>query len=247
MVVELQANPTTQRRSPRRQRPDLSIQSPLSSAAESPRSSIRATSSRHNLPSQPSHDEYEIDFTSAFRGTERYDPALPSGSLASCGGCPADDASCLCHKANRVVGSDADSEISSIRPSRETSAAANDGPGSCARCQTDPEQRAWCQGLALKTLGSPITSASDIGDSFGITNARMKSFDAQSETISCAEAYSVQQRFENSSKGTRSRPSHPISAVDLLNSVRERPREYSAFEVDIGTVLSNLKHCGPRR
>jgi hypothetical protein len=227
----MEVDPPAKRKSPRSQRPSLSIQSILSPAFET------------NTINTASHHEHEIDFTSAFRA---YDPTMPTGSLTTCGACPPNDTSCLCRKANMVVGSDADSEVSSAAHSRATSAAAN-GPGSCARCQADPKQRAWCQGLAAETLGSPITSASDNGDHQHSRNVDAKRNGVQYETISCAEAYSVQKRFADSNKGSRRRPSPPVSAVDVLNSVRERPREYSAFEVDIGTVLSNLKHCSPRR
>ncbi|KAF2672879.1 hypothetical protein BT63DRAFT_421078 [Microthyrium microscopicum] len=235
-VPSIQALPLTSRRdSTKGFSNTVSIQSLLSTTPERQVAEQNSTTA----PKQSNIDN-EIDFTKAFISSSSsgtYDPIMSSLAPNRCGACPPDEPGCLCRKASVALHSEASSSSTAV--SRATSAAAN-GPGSCARCQADPQQRAWCQNLALQAATSPSSHHSDLGES----DAKRPRL--HYETISCAEAYDVQQRFSPANGNSR-RMSSRVSAEDVIKSVQERPREYSAFEVDIGTVLSNLRHSGGRK
>ncbi|CAO2647194.1 Nn.00g081160.m01.CDS01 [Neocucurbitaria sp. VM-36] len=117
-----------------------------------------------------SEDEFkdrEIDFTAKFQA-QRPQPALmPSNEMTKvhdCGWCENNPEYCLCKDPSlRPVGEDGVAPLSRITSNSSMEdvkpASTMTGPGSCADCQANPRQRAWCQRVAqLRSEATPPSS-----------------------------------------------------------------------------------------
>jgi hypothetical protein len=193
----------------------------------------------------------EIDFTAQFAKRKVQRPSIAfmtDGSDGSrCGFCT-DDSNCLCNDRtlqNQDLQHAGDSEVK-----RSTKSAAVSGPGSCADCQSNPQQRAWCQRVAqLRDSGndflpSPSSRTSSVGSVLEtmeprITDASMV-YEAKSH-IGCSEAFKL---FEGRVPMDQDKMDWigNLKAVahDRRDTLAQASRKYSALEIDTAGVIATL-------
>ncbi|ORY04384.1 hypothetical protein BCR34DRAFT_57179 [Clohesyomyces aquaticus] len=174
--------------------------------------------------------EREIDFTAQWVAKRGPSNSFLGQSEADskCGFCT-DDANCLC-------------KDQSLRNFTETTAPQsqnwnmplpNDnnmpsGPGSCADCLQNPQQRAWCQGVAQsKRQGTNKT------DSDNQTNG------PHDYSIGCSDAFKLLEgRVPTTQDGMDWSALNPIPAVQ---TGMPPVRTYSALELDTAGVIATLQ------
>ncbi|KAH8731785.1 hypothetical protein GQ44DRAFT_766842 [Phaeosphaeriaceae sp. PMI808] len=197
--------------------------------------------------------ELEIDFTSTYASAP---PAqvdfLLEEEHQSCGFCTRPD-NCLCRDESLRSG---DTPVASVP------VPAKGGPGSCADCQTNPQQRAWCQRIAqLRGEATPPMSRrnSTRSNSLNVMEPKVDSaIDKFSQTssplpgirsVGCTETYKL---FDGRVSMDVDHPDwrrlRPIQST-LQESRRDtvmsmEPGTYSAMEVDVGSILTTLQHSG---
>ena len=212
--------------------------------------------------------EVETDFTNFFKPnvTGASGPGFPANKRPSavlaaekCGFCT-DDSNCLCSEA--MIGVDATttanrskaySPLDRATPRYSAPVQPTIQPGTCPACQANPEQKAFCESLAVERAANRTTNSEDAGRS-----AKRPRLDTPNTvSIPCAEAFPLFQRLSRSGSNItydvlyqelmQSQPSNRHEAqADEPNSVENKGRQYSAFEADIGEVLASLHRHGPR-
>lgn len=194
------------------------------------------------------NDALETDFTVLSKNTVI--PAVPLSSRPTeppsgvmhdtCGFCT-DPSNCLC---TEVKLDAAASSGKSLDPSFQTSSAPTTSrqPGSCPACQSNPEQKAFCESLARERSANRQPSASE--DTRDAKRPRLES----SVTIPCADAFPLFKRLSRSHESVtydtlynEFMKSHPGSRRDTgLTSNDSKTRQFSAYEADIVEVLASL-------
>nr|QBA88885.1 iron-responsive transcription factor [Curvularia lunata] len=218
------------------------------------------------------HSEFETDFTSAFRKPKPHEanPAelLPSGEdtkFPDCGFCTGQPESCIC-RSMRAEAGDATSSLARV----VTASSAEDvkpnlamsGPGSCADCQANPEQRAWCQRVAqLRSEATPPNSRRNSGKSVTLGTMEPKastsiemsnpapSPNGRGETVGCSDAFKLLVgRVDTEMDWRQLKPVPPTFAQEdaRRNTFTMEPGMYSAMELDASSILTTLQHApGP--
>lgn len=222
---------------------------------------IRARTGSQTVPDLVSdvsseNDGLETDFTTFTKNNVapasatlngRPTAAIPSTvmSVEKCGFCT-DDSNCLCTEVSLDASATSTKPpgLPSVPTSRATPTS-RPKPGSCPSCQSNPDQKAFCESLAREHAANRKTSA----DGHHAKRPRLES----SITIPCADAYPLFKRLSRSREG--------ITYETLYNElVKSRPgswrvtgvpsegdgkgREFSAFEADIGEVLASMHRYG---
>jgi hypothetical protein len=189
-----------------------------------------------------SFTQLETDLTFAFKQPEKQltvDSVMSDLSPNTCGACGPDDKLCLCRNAHNDTGAASSSQSPTAF---QTSGAAAMQPGSCDKCQTDPRQRAYCISLAEQAT---LNSASKRPESFNAQNPDPKRRRISEHMVSCSEAYNITERLSVAS--TVQSGASEDAFLDAIGEMKEiigndgQPRKYSAFEVNIGTVLTSLR------
>ncbi|KAJ4293309.1 hypothetical protein N0V90_008591 [Kalmusia sp. IMI 367209] len=198
----------------------------------------------------------EIDFTAQFASKRSKVDQRPSVSLmahnnddANCGFCT-DPSNCLCRDQS-LQFQDVQRGNEDIVPISNSSKlpAATRSPGSCADCQKNPLQRAWCQRIAqLKHedfLPSPSSRNSSIGSALETMEPHIP--DASTpyggkQSIGCNEAYKLldgrvpmdQDRLDWISNLKQ------VSPHARRDTLVQHSRKYSALEIDTAGIIATL-------
>jgi hypothetical protein len=218
------------------------------------------------VPKVEDASELETDFTAAYA-------AAPSrteldftidGEHQTCGFCTSPD-NCLCRDSSLRSSGDEMTPLSTATSSTSISsnpapAAVKGAPGSCADCQTNPEQRAWCQRVAqLRNEAAPAPRRKSARTS------TLKPMEPKAEStldrlshkptipgirsVGCTEAYKL---FENRVPMDVDHPDwkqlRPIQPQDGRRDtiMSMEPGTFSALELDAGSILTTLQHArGP--
>ncbi|EUC33357.1 hypothetical protein COCCADRAFT_26314 [Bipolaris zeicola 26-R-13] len=213
------------------------------------------------------HSEFETDFTAAFSKPKPHD-ADPAALLSSaedakfpdCGFCADQPESCIC-RSLRSEAADATSSLAPIStaPSEPAkSSVAVTGPGSCADCQANPEQRAWCQRVAqLRSEATPPNSRRNSTKSVVLgtmepkasTSIDMSSPVGRGDTVGCSDAFKLLVgRVDTQMDWRQLKPVPPTFAQEdaRKNTFTMEPGMYSAMELDASSILTTLQHApGP--
>ncbi|KAJ6272209.1 hypothetical protein PSV08DRAFT_388562 [Bipolaris maydis] len=214
------------------------------------------------------HSEFETDFTAAFskQKPRDADPAVLLSSaedakFPDCGFCADQPESCIC----RSLRSEAADATSSLAPSSNAPPAEPaksnvivTGPGSCADCQANPEQRAWCQRVAqLRSEATPPNSRRNSARSVVLgtmepkasTSIDMSSSVGRGDTVGCSDAFKLLVgRVDTQMDWRQLKPVPPTFAQEdaRKNTFTMEPGMYSAMELDASSILTTLQHApGP--
>src|SRR5262249_8088413 len=179
--------------------------------------------------------------------TSRSTAATPSAVMNTekCGFCT-DESNCLCTETTLGLPT-ASGKPPDLPPPGQASLASRRKPGSCPSCQSNPDQRAFCESLASERAAN--RKGSNIADGRHAKRPRLES----NISIPCADAYPLFKRLSRSGENityetlynellksqSGSRP-----GTGVLGEGEGKGREFSAFEADIGEVLASLHRYG---
>ncbi|KIW07208.1 uncharacterized protein PV09_02073 [Verruconis gallopava] len=230
------------------QRNPMSVESMLSPTVTSEPSrmnSIPELISDHSSP-----EDMEIDFTYAFKTSQL--STIPKSD--KCGFCE-DGGKCICAEAEANI------EVALPHPDppatvaiANTSVPKSSKPGTCAQCQANPEQKAYCESLARARLSSRGTPEGEPVTKRSRTSTR-------NVPVPCAEAYQLYKRYSSSKEApsydevyqdymkmhsteVRGDTAQSSSTSQLMGV--QRPKEFSAYEADIAAVIATLHKQPPR-
>ena len=193
----------------------------------------------------------EIDFTAQFAKRKVQRPSIAfmtDGSDGSrCGFCT-DDSNCLCN--DKTLQNQESHHAADGEAKMSIKSGVVNGPGSCADCQSNPQQRAWCQRVAQLRgsdndfLPSPSSRTSSVGSVLEtmephISDASMV-YEAKS-SIGCCESFKL---FEG-------RLSMDQDKMDWIGSLKPKShdrrdtliqaaKKYSALEIDTAGIIATL-------
>jgi hypothetical protein len=208
----------------------------------SPEPSRNGSHSHGDVPDlindQSSPEELETDFTTQL-------PSFNVPTATRCGLCKDDDPDCFCAQ-EEAVNNGKLLQVPIGLPMGPPRIRIK--PGTCVQCQQNPEQKAYCESLALERK---ITQEHAEGQPDPKRSRRGRS----DITIQCSEAFSIYKRYSDSGEV----PNYDDVYKTILNSVpdshrgieiagmglsTEKARQFSAFETDIAGVIANLRHRG---
>jgi hypothetical protein len=208
----------------------------------SPDSSRNNSQSQGDVPDlindQSSPEELETDFT-----TQLQSFSVPA--TTRCGYCKDGDPDCLCAHEEALNGARA-LQVEKAPPMGPPQSKIK--PGTCYQCQQNPEQKAYCESLALeRQINHDSTD--------GQPEAKRSRRDRPNVTIQCSEAFSIYKRYSESGEVPKYEDVYKTFINSAPNSRRgtevagigisaEKPRQFSAFETDIAGVIANLRHRG---
>jgi hypothetical protein len=178
---------------------------------------------------QSSPEELEIDFTNHFA---RLQANAHIQTSDRCGFCY-DPSNCIC--------ADTEATLQSLKP---VALPVKIKPGTCAQCQQNPEQKAYCESLALQTK-----SEREMAE--GQPDPKRTRTDGRNVAIGCADAYAVYKQVNTRPGGRPSfddvyntfMNSHPPNLRGtgaFANDIEITPRQFSAYETNIAAVLTTL-------
>jgi hypothetical protein len=215
------------------------------------------------------HVEYEVDFTEKFRTKHHpvaFAPSMEQPKITDCGFCEGQKDICICDPPTRVDSADestslprmaSGSSAEGIKPKM-----AMTGPGSCADCQSNPQQRAWCQRVAqLRSEASPSSSRRNSSKSSSLDimepkvstsidmSAGFSSPVGTGRTVGCSEAFKLLDgRVSTDPNDMDWRQLKPVSQTFARQEARRdtftmEPGMYSAMELDASSILTTLQHA----
>jgi hypothetical protein len=191
------------------------------------------TNSQSDVPEltndQSSPEELEIDFTNHFTKVHSNTHIQTSDR---CGFCY-DPSNCIC--------ADTEAALQSVKP---MALPAKIMPGTCAQCQQNPEQKAYCESLALQTK-----SEREMAE--GQPDPKRTRTEARNVIMGCAEAFSVYKQVGSRPGGRpsfddvyntfmNSNPPSRRGTETFANDMDIKPRQFSAYETNIAAVLTTL-------
>ncbi|OAL43173.1 hypothetical protein IQ07DRAFT_593350 [Pyrenochaeta sp. DS3sAY3a] len=210
----------------------------------------------------------EIDFTAKFQSQRPSHTHMPSNGMTKvhdCGWCENNPEYCLCKDPSlRPVGEDGIAPLTQVNSgsSAEESKSnrAMSGPGSCADCQANPRQRAWCQRVAqLRNEATPPSSRRNSVKSTTPdvlepkvesridNNTACSSPVVGERSIGCSEAFKLLDgRVPMDVDHMDWRNLKPVPTSVPSNNRRDtftmEPGMYSAMELDASSILTTLQH-----
>ncbi|KAG9193428.1 hypothetical protein G6011_03463 [Alternaria panax] len=215
------------------------------------------------------HVEYEVDFTEKFKTKNHpvaFAPSVEEPKITDCGFCEGQKDICICNPPTRVDSADESTSLA-----RKTSGSsgkdakpkmAMTGPGSCADCQSNPQQRAWCQRVAqLRSEETPASSRRNSSKSSSLDimepkvststdmSAGFSSPVGTGRTVGCSEAFKLLDgRVSTDPNDMDWRQLKPIPQTFARQEVRRdtftmEPGMYSAMELDASSILTTLQHA----
>jgi hypothetical protein len=215
----------------------------------------------------------EIDFTAKFTRA----PPRPSANFTTmtgmpdgqnCGWCDDKPELCLCRDQSlRPEGLDGSAMLSQV-PGSDTMedvkpSSIVKGPGSCADCQANPRQRAWCQGVArvaqLRAEATPPNSRRNSSRSLSLDVMEPKvesridhnkacASPVGERSIGCSEAFKlldgrVPMDLDNMDwRNLKPVPNISMHRNERSDSFTMEPGMYSAMELDASSILTTLQH-----
>ncbi|KAF1847695.1 uncharacterized protein K460DRAFT_363741 [Cucurbitaria berberidis CBS 394.84] len=222
-----------------------------------------------------SDDEFkdrEIDFTAKFQAQRPAASLMPSNEMAKihdCGWCDNNPEYCLCRDSTvRPNGEDDMPPLSQVTSGSSMdglkSSSTMSGPGSCADCQANPRQRAWCQRVAqLRGEATPPSSRPSSRRNSNKSNtpdvlepkvdSRIDNITACSSpvvgerSIGCSEAFKLLDgRVPMDVDHMDWRNLKPVPASVPHDGRRDtftmEPGMYSVMELDASSILTTLQH-----
>lgn len=215
------------------------------------------------------HVEYEVDFTEKFKTKHHpvaFAPSMEESKITDCGFCEGQKEICICDPPTRVDSADESTSLT-----RMTSGSSSEdvkpkmamtGPGSCADCQSNPQQRAWCQRVAqLRSEGTPSSSRRNSSKSSSLDimepkastsidmNAGFSSPVGTGRTVGCSEAFKLLDgRVSTDPNDMDWRQLKPVPQTFARQEARRdtftmEPGMYSAMELDASSILTTLQHA----
>ena len=193
----------------------------------------------------------ETDFTAQFAKRKVQRPSIAfmtDGSDESrCGFCT-DDSNCLCM--DKTLQNQESRHAANGEVKRSTRSAVASGPGSCADCQSNPQQRAWCQRVAQLRGSendfppSPSSRTSSVGSVLETMEPRITDASMIYQTkssVGCSEAFKL---FEGRVSMDQDKMDwignlKPI-AHDRRDTLVQPPTKYSALEIDTAGIIATL-------
>lgn len=178
---------------------------------------------------QSSPEELEIDFTNHFAKIHSNTHIQTSDR---CGFCY-DPSNCIC--------ADTEATLQSMKP---MDLPMKIKPGTCAQCQQNPEQKAYCESLALQTKAEREMAE-------GQPDLKRTRTEGHNVTMGCADAFAVYKQV-NAKPGGRpsfddvyntfmnSKPPSRRGTDAFDNDMEIKPRQFSAYETNIAAVLTSL-------
>jgi hypothetical protein len=178
---------------------------------------------------QSSPEELEIDFTNHFAKVHSNTHIQTSDK---CGFCY-DPSNCIC--------ADTEATLQSVKA---MALPVKTKPGTCIQCQQNPEQKAYCESLALQTK-----TERELAE--GQPDPKRTRTEGQNITIGCADAYAVFKQVNIKSGGRpsfddvyntfmNSNPPSRRGTEAAANDMETKPRQFSAYETNIAAVLTTL-------
>jgi hypothetical protein len=208
----------------------------------SPESGKNGSYSQGDVPDlindQSSPEELETDFTTQL-------PSFSVPMATRCGLCKEDDPDCFCAQEEAVNNGNL-SQVAKALPMDPPRVRIK--PGTCIQCQQNPEQKAYCESLALERQQNQEQAE-------GQPDPKRSRRGRPDVSIQCSEAFSIYKRYSKSGKvpdyddvyktfmnyTPNSRRGTQLAGLGLP---AEKPRQFSAFETDIAGVIANLRHRG---
>lgn len=205
----------------------MSIDAVLSPSHDPDRSnSMPELISDHSSP-----EDMEIDFTHALK------PRTQSRSFAKsekCGFCE-DGGRCICAEADSTISMPLSQEIPMGPPTVR--------PGTCAQCQQNPEQKAYCESLSRERMISSDASND-------LPSAKRARREPKNVQVPCAEAFVLYKQYSTNTEApsydelyqsyVSSNPGSRRGTAVTNASVGPKPRQFSAYETDIASVIATL-------
>jgi hypothetical protein len=192
----------------------------------------------------------EIDFTAAFAKRKR--PSMGFITDASdgsrCGFCT-DDSNCLCN--DKTLHHQDSQQLGDGGGKRQSKSAVASGPGSCADCQSNPQQRAWCQrvaqlrGSGSDFLPSPTSRTSSVGSVLETLEPRISDAsmiyapNGHKSSLGCSETFKLLEGRM---------PMDPdkmewignLRPISKDNPFMQPANKYSALEIDTAGIIATL-------
>ncbi|KAF2826891.1 hypothetical protein CC86DRAFT_370024 [Ophiobolus disseminans] len=222
-------------------------------------------------PKREDTSELETDFTATFAtapSRAELDFSI-DGEHQTCGFCTSPE-NCLCRDSSLRSSGDEMTPLSQATSATSMSSApastlAKGSPGSCADCQANPQQRAWCQRVAqLRDEATPSSRRrSARSSSLHVMEPKVEStLDKLSQksspvggirSVGCTDAYKL---FDGRVSMDVDHPEwkqlRPIQSQSTPQDSRRdtfmsmEPGRFSAMELDAGSILTTLQHArGP--
>jgi len=202
--------------------------------------SIQRSSSYGDVPElindQSSPEELETDFT---RMVHPLHTTSAEVKLDPCGFCAGGDVDCLC--AHSTASNTSIPLMSANNPPMGPPQT-NIKPGTCMQCQQNPEQKAYCESLALERQTNREQAE-------GQPDSKRSRLDRPTVAVPCASAFALYKQYSRNDEPPSYDDvyktyinSNPNSRrpTGVFTSGMERTRQLSAFETDIATVIANL-------
>jgi hypothetical protein len=239
----LEADDSATKTAGRHSMPIESMLSPHDSADPARMNSIPELISDHSSP-----EDMEIDFTHAFKATSD----LRSLSKADkCGFCE-DGGKCICAEAEAAMDLPLSQPMPAISLATKTPVKTTK-PGTCAQCQADPAQKAYCESLARTRTDARPPPEGEPAAKRSRTSASASKRDL---SVPCADAYELYKRYSSSRETptyddvyqdyVKTHPAQGSSRRARLNvesagnEAKGRQRGFSAYETDIAAVIATL-------
>jgi hypothetical protein len=206
------------------------------------------------------HEAYETDYTHLFANSASRATALPSLNEETedidCNHCKGDPENCFCPDGPSLnpAGNDGSIELSRTKSSSSSDDVkpnlAMTGPGSCVDCQSNPEQRAWCQRVAqLRSEATPPSSrrnssrgsSLDIMEPKALTRVELNEISSSpTRTVGCSDAFKLLDgRVSTDPNAMDWRNLKPVTQHNFTME----PNKFSAVEFEAGSILTTLQHA----
>ncbi|KAH6881627.1 hypothetical protein BKA58DRAFT_371890 [Alternaria rosae] len=220
------------------------------------------------------HVEFEVDFTNKFKSAASYGqqqpttfaPSTEDNKITDCGFCEGQKDICICDPPARVDSADEGVSLTRMKSGSSAEEAkpnmALTGPGSCADCQSNPQQRAWCQRVAqLRSEETPSSSRRNSSKSSSLDimepkastsidmSAGISSPVGTGRTVGCSDAFKLLDgRVSTDPNAMDWRQLKPVPQAFGRQDTRRdtftmEPGMYSAMELDASSILTTLQHA----
>ncbi|KAI4705865.1 hypothetical protein J4E81_000750 [Alternaria sp. BMP 2799] len=212
------------------------------------------------------HVEFEVDFTNKFKSASTFAPSTEDNKITDCGFCEGQKDICICDPPARVDSADEGISLTRMKSGSSAEEAkpnmAMTGPGSCADCQSNPQQRAWCQRVAqLRSEETPSSSRRNSSKSSSLDimepkastsidmSAGISSPVGTGRTVGCSDAFKLLDgRVSTDPNAMDWRQLKPVPQAFGRQDARRdtftmEPGMYSAMELDASSILTTLQHA----
>jgi hypothetical protein len=204
------------------------------------------------------HEELETDFTARFSRASGLPSSDDETKAMDCGFCEGNPEACVCNgpsfdpaETTELSRIKSNSSSDDVKPNL-----AMTGPGSCADCQTNPQQRAWCQRVAqLRSEATPPSSrrnssrgsSLDVMEPKALTRVELNEISSSPidgpRTVGCSDTFKLlKDRVSTDPNAMDWRNLKPVTQHTFTMELNN----FSAVEFEAGSILTTLQHAqGP--